>query len=67
MASAFPKPGSRSKQQIREAQYPLAITCLQWDGDGALHDDDRDWMLQKLASQAHLASVRAALSRPQQI
>lgn len=60
MASAVPKPGSPIKQQLRETRHPLAITCLQWDGDGALHEDDQDWMLQKLASQDRLSIVRVA-------
>lgn len=56
MASALSRPGS-PWQPHRETHQSVAITCLQWDCDGALNDEDREWMLQKLAAQDPLGIV----------
>lgn len=56
MASAVPRPSSPG-QSLREIHHPVPITCLQWDCDGALNDEDRDWMLQTLAAQDPLGVV----------
>jgi hypothetical protein len=57
MLSPFPRPGRSGQQQPRKAHHPVAITCLQWDCDGALDDEDREWMLQTLAAQDPLGVV----------
>ena len=50
MAPAFPKSGSPSPNRPRGASHPVAITCLQWDSDGALNDHDHQLLLQILAA-----------------
>jgi hypothetical protein len=62
MTSAFPRPSSPG-QQPKEVHHPMAISCLQWDCDGALNDQDREWMLQALAAQD--AASLARISRKQ--
>lgn len=59
MTSGFPTPGPASQQPIQEIHLPVAVTCLQWDCDGALNDEDREWMLQKLSSQQSIGAVFA--------
>lgn len=58
MASA--SPGILTNGPIRKGCHPVVLTCLQWDGDGALQDEDRESMLESLASGDALGT---ALSR----
>lgn len=53
---AFHQPGRMNHQTIKGSRLPVTITCLQWDCDGALNDEDREWMLQKLSSQESIGS-----------
>lgn len=50
MASAYPAPGIWGKPPIKVSRHPVALTCLQWDGDGALKEEDRQSLLESLAS-----------------
>ena len=50
MAPAFSEGVSPSNKRPREANHPVAITCLQWDCDGALMDQDFEWLLHNLAA-----------------
>jgi hypothetical protein len=50
MAPAFPEGVSPSSQRLGEASHPIPITCLQWDCDGALMDQDGEWLLRNLAA-----------------
>jgi hypothetical protein len=50
MAPAFPEDVSPSNKRLKETNHLVAITCLQWDCDGALNDWDREWMLRNLAA-----------------
>jgi hypothetical protein len=50
MAPAFPDRGRPASKHPREPNHPVAITCLQWDSDGALEEQDRMGILSNLAA-----------------
>ncbi len=50
MASSCPWPGRLRQQHLRDGRHLVMVTCLHWDRDGALHEEDRQSMLQKLAA-----------------
>lgn len=50
MAPAFLESVRLIHRHPREAHLPVTITCLQWDSDGALKDQDRERILQNFAA-----------------
>ena len=50
MAPAFLEGARPIHRGPREVNLPVTITCLQWDNDGALKDQDRQWILQNFAA-----------------
>jgi hypothetical protein len=42
---------------LRETSPAIGITCLHWDSDGALNQQDREWMLQELAAKDPLGVI----------
>jgi hypothetical protein len=57
MSSPFLRPANVNQQRLGQARHPVTITCLQWDCDGALNDEEREWMLQKLSSQESVSAL----------
>lgn len=54
MASAYPAPGIWGKPPpIKVSRHPVALTCLQWDGDGGLKEEDRQSLLEVLPPTMH--------------
>ena len=50
MAPAFLESARPIHRYPRETNLPVTITCLQWDCDGALKDQDRELILQNFAA-----------------
>ncbi|MCS5693750.1 hypothetical protein NZK33_17465 [Cyanobium sp. FGCU-6] len=48
--------GSR-KGCCMDAPDATIITCLQWDRDGVLNQQDRDWVLRELAAKDPLGVI----------
>ena len=63
MASAFPAPGIWGKPPIKVSRNPVALTCLQWDRDGALKEEDRQSLLGILASNDASSLTRSRSAR----
>ena len=64
MAPAFLEGVGPIHRRPREVNLPVTITCLQWDNDGALKDQDREWILQNLAAiDAHGGILAMQISR----
>jgi len=49
--------GRPINSRLRKAPHSIGITCLQWDSDGALHQQDREWMLLELAAKDPLGVI----------
>lgn len=49
--------GSQVSNVLGTAPQAIAITCLQWDSDGTLNQQDREWMLLELAAKDPLGVI----------
>jgi hypothetical protein len=57
MASRHPGTARSINSSIRNAPDSIIISCLQWDSDGALNQQDRDWVLRELDAKDPLGVI----------